>query len=264
MSAESVHRGDEVRGWGTPAATRVKAVLFDAAGTLFNVRGSVGTIYARIALRHGVTADPVEIQREFARAFRARAADGLMTRGGLGPVSAEKEWWKDVVRMVFAGRMAGTVMDRYFEDVFEAFRRAESWELFPDTVPCLQGLRSMGCRLGVLSNFDSRLFELLDDLRLSTFFETVIISWRAGSAKPEKEIFMRAAEAMEAAPNRILHVGDCLTDDYEGARNAGLMAVLLDRSGEYADRDDVTRIGSLLEIPAFLGCGSRPPDAGCR
>ena len=235
-----------------PSATQVEAVLFDAAGTLFDVRGSVGGIYARIALRHGVTADPRELQRKFARAFRARSADGLMTAGSHGLVPAEKQWWKDVVRMVFAGRMAGSILDRYFEDVFEAFRRADSWELFPDTVACLRQLQSLGYRLGVLSNFDSRLLGLLDDLQLSPFFSAVTISWRAGSAKPDREIFLRAAEAMETPPGRVLHVGDCLADDYKGARNAGLMAVLLDRQRKYVGRGDITRIESLSELPAFL------------
>ncbi len=238
---------------------RIEIVLFDAAGTLFDVRGSVGEIYARVAGRYGVQADPAAVQEEFVRAFRARAARGVITRGAADPVSAERRWWKDVVAAVFAERMEESVLNRYFEEVFEAFRRADAWVLFPDTPACLDRLRSEGYRLGVLSNFDSRLLDLLAGLRLSPWFETVTLSWRAGAAKPEPEIFLQACASMRAEARQAAYVGDSLRDDYEGAAKAGLLPVLLDRRRKHAAREGLNRIESLAELPGLLGGDLRAP-----
>ena len=38
-------------------ASKVRVVFFDAAGTLLEVRGSVGEIYSRVAGQYGIEAD---------------------------------------------------------------------------------------------------------------------------------------------------------------------------------------------------------------
>lgn len=239
---------------------RIEVILLDAAGTLFDVRGSVGDIYSNVARKYGVEADPVALERAFSHAFRAKAAEGFNVHG-TDISSAEKLWWMDVVRAVFAGRMAEGPLARYFEEVFEAFRRADAWDLFADTHPGLERLRSLGYRLGVISNFDSRLFDLLANLGLERYFERVIISWRAGAAKPDVRIFNHAVDTMQVRPERAIHVGDSIADDYDGARKAGLGAVLLDRRRNHLRREGIVRADSLIELGGMLGpafSGARP------
>ncbi len=230
----------------------VSAILLDAAGTLFDVRPSVGAIYSMIAHRHGVDIDPGEAQKAFSRAFHERSASALPTGAGIDLSLAEKLWWLDVVRGVFAGRMSERVLEEYFAEVFEVFRRGDSYEVFPDAEASLLELRSHGFRLGVLSNFDSRLFDVLDQLDLARHFEVVVISWQAGAAKPDSRIFLHAAQQLDVPPQRIAHVGDSLTDDYKGACGAGLEAVLLDRKGIHRGRHELTRVESLAELPNLL------------
>ncbi len=230
----------------------VAAILLDAAGTLFDARPSVGAIYSTIARRHGVDIDPGEAQSAFSRAFHERSASALPAGAGIDLDSAEKSWWLDVVRGVFTGRMPERALEEYFAEVFEAFRRGDSYEVFPDAEANLLELKSRGFRLGVLSNFDSRLFDVLDQLDLARHFEVVVISWQAGAAKPDSRIFLHAARQLHVPPQRIAHVGDSLTDDYEGARAAGLKAVLLDRKGTHRGQDELTRVESLAELPDLL------------
>jgi putative hydrolase of the HAD superfamily len=238
----------------------IKVILFDAAGTLFDVHGSVGEIYGRVARKYGIDGDPAALEAAFSNACRAKNAEGFSAHHG-GDVRTERLWWMDVVRAVFGARMPEGLLERYFEEVFDTFRRAESWDLFPDTVPGLERLRSNGDRLGVLSNFDSRLFELLANLGLDRYFERVTISWRAGAAKPDRRIFERALDAMSAKPGEAVHVGDSIVDDYEGARQAGLGAVLLDRRRRHLHQEGIVRVESLLELNNMLApliSGSRP------
>ena len=165
---------------------------------------------------------------------------------------AEREWWEEVVRRVYAQRAPERVLRDYFSEVFEAFRDTEAWELLPETRAELEKLRAMGFRLGVISNFDSRLYDVLESLGIRSLLECVIISSRAGAAKPDAAIFQQALATMGVAASEALHVGDTLEVDAYGAQRAGLHAVLLDPAGRYAGRQDVLIVKNLAELCSLL------------
>lgn len=243
-----------------------EVVFFDAAGTLFEVRGSVGEIYSAVARRRGVHVPAAELDCSFDTAFRIQSAEGL-AHAGAGP-EAEKEWWRRLVRRVFGMRMPPGVFPGFFDEVYELFRTSRAWVLYEDTVPALKLLRSRGCRLGVISNFDSRLEDVLSGLGIGSYFERVIFSWQVRSAKPDGRIFRHALALMGVGPPDALHVGDSLDEDVRGARGAGMRAVLLDRSGRHRRWHGGPRIESLDELGALCagarGAGRfrwRPPDA---
>ena len=158
----------------------------------------------------------------------------------------------DVVRTAFAGKLPPAALPDYFDEVFEAFRGAGAWALFEDTRACLERLRAGGRRLAVISNFDSRLFDVLANLGIDSCFEQVILSWHVGAAKPDPAIFRRALDAMNTDAASAWHVGDSPDEDAAGAMAAGLGAVLVDRDGNHCGWDAGTRIGSLLELPGWL------------
>jgi putative hydrolase of the HAD superfamily len=223
-------------------------IFFDVAGTLIGVRGSVGEIYARIASRHGLSSDPAELEANFVSAFREQSSDPCLAPEDSDPVDAERRWWRELVARVFEGRMAPEAFEGFFHEVFEVFRTAEGWELFPDTVPTIERLRGRGYRLGIISNFDSRLDDLLPALGLTSCFEQVVLSWRVGFAKPDRRIFTLACERMAVIPARALHVGDSVSEDAEGALAAGLRAVLLDRKDLHSGWRRGRRIRTLAKL----------------
>ena len=240
------------QGTRTSGSTDIKVIFFDAAGTLFRVRGSVGEIYAHAARSFGVIADPVRLQQSFVSAFRAASARGLPKASGLDLERAERLWWMSVVQRAFGVDMPDRILPEYFDMVFELFRRAEAWVLYPDCRETLEGLRERGYRLGVLSNFDSRLYDVLANLGIEALFEQVFISWRIGVAKPDPLIFRAALKAMGIAPCRSLHVGDSAAEDIEGALNVGMHAVLLDRSGSQHPPHGAASIRELSELCPLL------------
>ena len=91
-----------------------------------------------------------------------------------------------------------------------------------------------GLELGIVSNFDSRLFNVLRGLGIAELFDTVTISSLAHAAKPSPKIFELALEQHAVDPGEAMHVGDSVRDDVEGATKAGLAAVLLARQGKSA------------------------------
>jgi len=217
------------------------AVFFDAAETLFTTQGAVGEIYGRVAARFGSKAPAAAIQAAFEKQF---PRSGPLTAAG------EKQWWKDIVRRVFMDVGMIDDFDRFFEQVYEQFRDARGWMLFPETRDVLTKLRQRGVQMGIVSNFDSRIYTVLESLGIRSFFETVTISSEVGAAKPQPEIFHAAVRAAGLPASRILMVGDSLEDDVRAAQAAGLGAVLLDRKGRYAEIQDVRVIETLSDLAA--------------
>lgn len=134
-----------------------------------------------------------------------------------------------------------------------AMRRA--WRLFDDALPCLRALRALGLRLAAITNAAGDYQRAkLGALGLASTFDAVLISGELGVAKPHHAIFRRACRALGVLPAQAVHVGDRLDTDAEGARNAGLHGVWLDRSGCGALPlgAGISVIGRLSELPALV------------
>jgi len=228
----------------------VQAVFFDAADTLFHVNGSVGEIYLQHAVEFGFQRTPdslASLNQAFARAFRDAPAPIFSATEPAQIKQSERLWWFDIVHNVFYRVGMFQRFDDFFERVFEVFEAPGSWKLFPDTVPTLTRLRERQIELGIISNFDSRLFTVLRGLGIAELFATVTISSLAHAAKPSPKIFQLALEKHALDPEEALYVGDSVHDDVEGATKVGLRAVLLDRQGKHAEAG-VQRIRTLEEL----------------
>jgi len=224
-----------------------EAVLFDAAGTLFAPHPSVGAVYAAAAQEHGIHAEPGALEAGFRAAWCERAPVRFAGARDLETSDAmERAWWRGTVRRTFELAGARAPGDECFHALFERFAEPASWRLFPDVLPCLRALREAGLRLGIVSNFDSRLTRICEGLGLSSAADFVLASVEAGFAKPSRRIFEAAAELAGAAASRVLMVGDSWEEDVAGARAAGCRALLLDRGGTRAGPDVLHSLAQLL------------------
>jgi putative hydrolase of the HAD superfamily len=212
----------------------IHVIFFDAAETLFHINGSVADIYLKHAVQHGFrqTSDsPALIAQAFQRAFRDASPPVFAATDPIKLKQSERLWWFDIVHNVFYRVGMFERFDEFFEQVFQVFEDPRSWALFPETHAVLTKLREEGFELGVVSNFDSRLFPVMRGLGIEGFFDTVTISSLAQAAKPASKIFQIALEKHSMDPDEAMHVGDSVRDDMEGATKAGLTGVLLDRTG---------------------------------
>ncbi|MDX2251054.1 MAG: HAD-IA family hydrolase [Nitrospira sp.] len=228
----------------------IKVVFFDAADTLFHVKGSVAEIYLRHAAEFGFAQTPESlpaIKQAFGRAFRDAPPPIFAATEPAQIKHSERLWWFDIVHNVFYRVGMFERFDDFFERVFQVFEEPGSWQLFPETVRTLAALKTQGVELGIISNFDSRLFSVLRGLGLAETFDTVTISSLAQAAKPAPRIFQLALDKHAVDPEEALHIGDSLRDDVEGARKAGLHAILLDREGT-RQGTDIRSIRTLDEL----------------
>jgi putative hydrolase of the HAD superfamily len=214
--------------------TPIHVIFFDAAETLFHINGSVADIYLQHALQYGFRQKPdslVSIGQAFQRAFHDAAPPIFAVTDPLKLKQCERLWWFDIVHNVFYRVGMFERFDEFFEEVFQLFEDPRSWTLFPETHAVLTRLREEGFELGIVSNFDSRLFPVIRGLGIDRLFDTVTIASLSRAAKPAAKIFEIALEKHAIDPDEAIHVGDSVRDDLEGATKAGLTGVLLDRTG---------------------------------
>jgi putative hydrolase of the HAD superfamily len=203
----------------------IRAVFFDAVGTLVFPNPPAHEVYAALARKQGVELDPRAVRERFVAAFRieeqADRASGWSTSE-----ERERTRWRTIVTSALAGLpdpAAG------FQDLFEHFAQPASWDVNPDAAGVLAELGSRGLILGMGTNYDSRVERVVAGLpQLAPLAARLVVSAAVGFRKPAPEFFRELLRSAGCSPNETLFVGDDVENDFEGARAAGLHALLLD------------------------------------
>lgn len=230
----------------------IEAVFFDVGSTLLYPSPSVAETFARVAQERGHQLSVRDIEphmpamEAFYEAEYLRDGDFWCSHEGSVAI------WLDQYRYVC--QLSGIAHDAegMAHDVYEAFRRADQWALYPDVVGCLRKLKECGVMLGVVSNWDAGLEDLLRSLRLLPYFDTVVSSAVVGYRKPHPVIFDLACEQLGVCASCVVHVGDRPEADGEGATAAGVRPVIVDRHHVEA-ACGYERVATLADIPQLLG-----------
>jgi putative hydrolase of the HAD superfamily len=206
----------------------IKAIFFDAVGTLFFLTKTVGEHYAYAGREVGLDLDAQQLERAFHTAWKQMplrpAIDGPRQ-------DDDKGWWRALVERVLdqvAPSLREPDRDNFFEVAYEHFAEAGVWKVYPEVLDVLEQLRER-FQLAVISNFDGRLRFILQNLGISKYFANVFISSELGADKPDREIFRRALTIMHLDANEVLHVGDDPERDWKAAASAGLSTFQLKR-----------------------------------
>ncbi len=251
-----------------PAAlSQVRAVLFDAVGTLITPEPAVAAVYHAAGQRYGSSLSREDIARRFSAAFR-----GAREPQNLPPVDArfdtyrvpkrdpawttneprEREAWRFIVANVFPD--VEQAQNALFHDLWEHFAIAENWRTYDEVADVWDELRGCGFRVGVASNFDKRLANICRALSPLSRCRDVFWSAQLGARKPDERFFRAIGEHFGLPPSQLLLVGDDFENDYWGARSAGWHALLLKRDGKTvpAQLPRTHVIGSLREVRPLL------------
>ena len=232
--------------------TAIRAITFDAAGTLMGLAEPVGETYARFAHDFGASLSPRALDLGFREVFPSMPPMAFPGLNDTARVRAERAWWHELVARVV--RQAGNVpgFDEYFDALFTHYASGAAWRAYPEAHQALRAARGWGLRVGVVSNFDSRLPLILRELGFESLLDTVVTSSGCGAAKPDTRIFRHALEALGVVAETALHVGDDLDTDYRGAIAAGMAALHLDRKGSKPARG-INCIVDLSGVKDHLG-----------
>jgi putative hydrolase of the HAD superfamily len=216
----------------------IPAVLLDALGTIVELERPWPHLVAELGTRGVVVDDD--------RAREAMLAEMAYYRAHHDEAS-DLAGLRDLRR-----RCAAVVQDVLGTplapgEVEEALLAAIRFRAYPEVPAVLAALRERGARLAVVSNWDVSLHDVLERTGLRPLLDAVVISAELGAAKPDPAIFRAALDRVGAVAGDALHVGDSLEADVEGARAAGVEAVLVARDGAAAP-DGVRVIASLDEL----------------
>ncbi|MEK0178583.1 MAG: HAD family hydrolase [Oscillatoriales cyanobacterium] len=233
-----------------------KVIFLDAAGTLFDVGGSVGEVYGKFASSWGITVSNEELNTAFYQSFANSTPMAFPGRESAKIPQLEFEWWQAVCANAF--QIAGVFnqfsdFPKFFAELYAHFATAEPWFVYPDVLPALNRWQQQGIELAVVSNFDSRLYAVLKALNLAEYFTSVTISTEVGAAKPDSKIFTTALQKHNSIAANVVHIGDSFKADYCGAINAGLKAIWLNRKPEKIEigKLDLTNSQNIQEFPSL-------------
>ncbi|HEX6989324.1 MAG TPA: HAD-IA family hydrolase [Bacillota bacterium] len=234
----------------------VDAVIFDLGLTL--VRYPRERIMADLLRRRGVSVTERRLAAAYYRVDRyyMREHPGLLAQN-------PRTYYPGYLRRLFAELELDLDPDEVTQALFSGPRPRADWQPYPETRAVLETLRDRGYRLGLISNWDRSGPDTLARLGLDRLLETALFSAIEGVAKPDPEIFLRAAGRLGVPPSRVLYVGDNYHDDAPGALAAGCRFVLIDRlpdvdPGETWDCPvvhDLWGVVDYLEGPGGAGFG---------
>jgi putative hydrolase of the HAD superfamily len=233
----------------------IKAVFFDAGGTLIHPHPSVGEVYGGVAERLGCFADPRAIEARFHEVWsdyqrRARVEGLPLPRSD----EEDREMWIRLTRSLCDGVPALRDLDfkRWFDGIHAAFTVGGCWQVYPEVRDVIREVRQRGLGCGVVSNWGSYLLDILRDHNLESPMDFIQVSALEGSLKPDAVFYRKALDRAGVSAAEALHVGDTYRDDAAGAMASGLLGVHLDRDGRGAPGNGVPVVRDLRGILALL------------
>ena len=225
------------------------AVFFDAGETLVHPHPTFPDLFALILRREGHDVDEATIRERihvvFDRFRQAAETNELWT------TSAERSrrFWHDVYG-IFLRNLGIDDGDALIDRIYAEFTDLANYALFDDVVPVLEELRAAGLRLGVVSNFEEWLEQLLDELDVIGYFGVRVISGVEGMEKPDPRIFRLAMARAGVRPEESVYVGDNPEFDVGPAAAVGMQPVLIDRRERFPDAEGlrITSMDQLAEV----------------
>lgn len=186
-------------------------LCLDATGTLIEMTKSVGEVYAEAAQAFGVDLPAWRLDDAFRRVLRSAPPRGVDGRDREERRRREVEWWAERVRQTFQATDS-TVRFQDFQGLsralFETYAGGDRWRLRRGVASTLERLSEEGYAMGVVSNFDHRLPDVLQSLEIKDYFDFIEIPSERGERKPARALFEAAARSLCCGVDELVYVGD--------------------------------------------------------
>jgi REG-2-like HAD superfamily hydrolase len=171
------------------------------------------------------------------------------------------DWWSMIVKALLNENsrvkkqplLSNEMLDKMSVEIFNEFSKAECWQKYEHCDSILANLKSRNFKLGVISNFDERLFNITKELDIDSYFDFLLIPANSGgSYKPQRDIFERAFKSSKVnRPESVVHVGDNLELDYLAARDSNFKSILVFHKPPSATDLEDPRIKKIIDEGNF-------------
>jgi putative hydrolase of the HAD superfamily len=224
----------------------LECVFLDAGNTLLGPWPSFEGRLVQVASRHGVSLEEASVEA----AIMAADRDAIWPTDWTDPAT-QREFWFGFYVDVLDRLGHGGDHAELAKALSDAFVDPAAYKLYDDAGPALAALAKRGLKLGIISNFEPWLRDVLRLEGVLDLFSALAISGVLGVAKPQPEIFEYALEAAGVRASASIHVGDHPEVDAAAARAVGIHPVLIDRF-ERVPPEAGPRIGSLTELVELI------------
>jgi putative hydrolase of the HAD superfamily len=229
---------------------RYRAVFFDVGETLVHPSPSFPELFVRVVEREGLRVLPEDVRRAsraVTERFSQASRDG--ERWTTSPERSRAFWVSVYEAMLETLELPSG--DRLRDTLYETFTDRANYALFDDVRPMLERLESEGYALGLISNFEAWLDDLLVDLGVREMFSVRVISGVEGVEKPDARIYRLALERAGVEAGEAAYVGDNPEFDVGPPAALGMFPVLIDR-GERHVAHVGARITDMAELAGVL------------
>lgn len=163
-----------------------------------------------------------------------------------------EKWWQDMLarfRDIYLQLGADTeTANKAAAQICPIIKSSDNYSLYPDAVDSLQHIQDIGHINVLLSNNYPDLPDVIEQLGLSQYFDTLFISAQIGYEKPRAELFSMVKKKYPNAESFFM-IGDSINADIIGGKNSGMKTVLVHR-GFHPDADYCyEQLISLCQIP---------------
>lgn len=238
--------------YASVVAMKIKAVLFDMGKTLIEYDyGSPGEVFQRILASLGISRPLQEIKNAYLNA--EKEARDLDMRSSFGKIRREEYWhkWDSLILknlgMTNVEELAEIVQSKWFD-----FMGSKP---YPEVMEVLSKLKKRGMKVGLISaGYAAEIDHILGKANLEKKnFDIIVGVDTIKKTKPSPDVFRHALCKLNVKPEEALFVGDHIDMDYNGARAAGIRALLIEREDRTANENrDLDIIRSLEEIFKFI------------
>ncbi|KAI8120305.1 rhythmically expressed gene 2 protein [Lucilia cuprina] len=209
---------------------RFRLITFDITETLIDFSRAPAVQYSKTAAQLGVhVIDRRKLEQCFKQEFKA-IEEKHPNFGLHSPNFTWQDWWSQLVYNIFHcvdPNIEEAKLKELSEKLIKIYRTSECWRHMEGGLELIKCVRDADKKVGVISNFDPSLEEVLKEMNLLDKFDFVLTSYEAGYQKPHKNIFQKALDVYNVQPHEALHVGNTYEIDYVGARNAGWSSLLI-------------------------------------
>ncbi|HEY7122744.1 MAG TPA: HAD-IA family hydrolase [Ktedonobacterales bacterium] len=215
-----------------PAPQAIRTIFFDAGYTLLRPSPSVIAICQEVCAANGLHLDVERLKQELAAAeafFReAMKANSRTWADEQAILNFWTAYYTALLRPLVEEHNEH-LLERSVHAIIREFSSHTRWELFPDVLPTLEALQGKGFTLGIISDWEISLTQILKGLDLGRYFDCLIISAATRYSKPEPALYELALRRADAIADYAIHIGDSYIHDVLGARSVGITPVLIDR-----------------------------------
>ncbi|KAG8967476.1 hypothetical protein FRC05_002071 [Tulasnella sp. 425] len=210
------------RTFSTPLMSpKIHTVFFDALFTIVKPRRPIAAQYSKVINSHVSTAVPESaVATAFAEALKEVQVLKPAYEGG------KDSWWSEVIRRTAlkAGADANDVnkhLPQMTYHLLNVFGSKEGYVLFQDVIEAFDALKEAGVHIGLVSNTDGRMRDVLADLGVLSYFDAPIVLseeekvekpspvlWEVACRRAGIEGLAPASKSTAGEPATILHVGD--------------------------------------------------------